>query len=76
MSQSWPNLKYYPRICMEILGNTTNILTITHTPVRDTKLGPSKQETRVLPALPQQLSVLLLEIVVDLTSFSTGLNTM
>jgi hypothetical protein len=48
--QSWPNLRYYPGICLEGLRKTTKNLTQDNrSPGRDLNPGPPEYEAGVLP---------------------------
>jgi hypothetical protein len=51
--QSWPNLRYYPGICMEGLRKPMkNISQASWSQSEDVKSGPPKYEAGVLPTQP------------------------
>jgi hypothetical protein len=51
--QSWPNLRYYPGICLEGLRETMkNVSQDSQSAGQDLKPGPSEYKAGVLTALP------------------------
>jgi hypothetical protein len=49
LERMWPNLRYYPNICLEGLRKTTKSLSQdSRSPGRDLNLGPPKYEAGVL----------------------------
>jgi hypothetical protein len=59
--RSWPNLRYYPSICLEGLRKTTkNLSQDTRSPVRDLNPGPPEYEEGVLTTQLQRSVVTLL----------------
>jgi hypothetical protein len=45
--RSWPNLRYYPGICLGLRKTTKNLSQDSRTPGRDLNPGPPKYEARV-----------------------------
>jgi hypothetical protein len=48
----WPNLRYYPTICLDGLGKTTNLSQDFWSLSRDFNLGPVEYKAGVLTTCP------------------------